>query len=83
LLIIEVTYTNEHRDFSIEAGHLTPAMLQAELESFREIKGYLPEIATIHADPLEEKEMEAELAVVAGKLNTKIQLGRENMRLEI
>ena len=83
LLIIEVTYLNKYHDLSVKAGHLTPSLLQTELESFRMIKGYLPRIVTIHTDPLNEKGIEAELAGVAGALNTEIQLGREEMRIEL
>jgi hypothetical protein len=62
---------------------LTPSQLHAELESFRKIKGYLPQIVTIHADPLEEEKLKAELAAVAAELNTEIRFGFEGMRLEI
>jgi len=79
LLIIEVTCINRYRDFAVEAGHLTPSLLQAELESFRKHKGYLPPIVTIHANPIDEKELEAELTGVAGALKANIQLGREGM----
>jgi ribonuclease BN (tRNA processing enzyme) len=83
LLIIEVSAKNKYHDLSLEAGHLTPSLLQTELESFRKLKGYLPQIVTIHADPLDEKGIETELAGVAKALNTEIQLGREGMRIEL
>ena len=83
LLIIEVTYTNGCYDLAMKAGHLTPSMLRKELESFRRIKGYLPRIVTVHADPLEEKVLAAEIAGVAGALKTEIQPGREGMRIEL
>jgi hypothetical protein len=67
----------------MEAGHLTPSMLQKELESFRRSKGYLPRIVTVHANPLDEKVLAAELAGVAGVLKTEIQPGREGMRIEL
>jgi ribonuclease BN (tRNA processing enzyme) len=81
LLIIEVTAINKYRDFAVEAGHLTPALLQKELESFRKLKSYLPRIVTVHANPLDEKELEVELAGVAGTLKTDIQFGREGMNI--
>jgi ribonuclease BN (tRNA processing enzyme) len=83
LLIIEVTAINKYLDFSIQVGHLTPALLQKELESFRELKGYLPRVVTVHANPLDEKELEAELAAVAGNLKADIRPGREEMRLDL
>jgi ribonuclease BN (tRNA processing enzyme) len=83
LLIIEVVYANKYHDLSIEAGHLTPSLLQKELEDFRKLKGYLPQIVTLHMDLLHEKEIEAELAGVAGILNTEIRPGREKMLIEL
>jgi ribonuclease BN (tRNA processing enzyme) len=81
LLIIEVTDMNNYHDFAVQYRHMTPSLLKTELESFRALKGYLPQIVTVHANPLREKEIEAELAGVAGILNTEIQLGREGMRI--
>ena len=83
LLIIEVTYLNKDEQLSIDAGHLTASMLQKELESFRKLKGYLPRIVTVHANPVDEKEIEAELSRVAAALNTDIQPGREEMRITL
>jgi ribonuclease BN (tRNA processing enzyme) len=83
LLIIEVTYTNGCYDLAMEAGHLTPSMLQKELESFRKSKGYLPRIVTVHTDPRDEEEIEAELAGVAGTLKTEIQPGYEGMIIDL
>ncbi len=83
LLIIEVTALNKLDDFARQAGHLTSALLQQELESFRELKGYLPEIVTVHMNPLDEKEIKAEIDAVARALNTDIQLGYEGMRIKL
>jgi ribonuclease BN (tRNA processing enzyme) len=83
LLITEVTAINKYQDFSIQVGHLTPALLKKELESFRKIQGYLPRIVTVHANPMDEKELEAELASVALFLRADIQLGRERMNIAL
>ena len=83
LLIIEVTTLSKYNDFARESGHLTPNLLQQELESFREIKGYLPRIVLVHMNPLDEKGIETEIATVAGALNTTIQLGKEGMQIEV
>lgn len=83
MLIIEVTTTNKDRDFAIESGHLTPALLQVELEGFRKIKGYLPQVVTLHANPFYQDEIATELSVVGGDLNTKIKLGYEGMQLDL
>jgi ribonuclease BN (tRNA processing enzyme) len=83
LLIIEVTALNKYNDFARESGHLTPSLLQPELENFIEINGYLPQVVTLHTNPLDEKGIRAELAVVARALNTNIKTGREGMRLDL
>ena len=83
LLIIEVTATNKYEEFAYQAGHLTPALLQQELESFQDIRGYLPQVVLVHMNPLDEKIIEAEIAVVAKALNTTIRLGYEGMKIEL
>ncbi len=83
LLIIEVTAPNGWRNFALKTGHLTPELLQLELESFREIKGYLPQIVLVHMNPIDETEIKEEIAVVAKSLKTAIQLGHEGMILRI
>jgi ribonuclease BN (tRNA processing enzyme) len=83
LLIFEVTAMNKYRDFCLETGHMTPALLQEELQSFLKLKGYLPKIVTVHAKPTDEKKIAAELAVVARKLGAVIQPGYEDMLLRL
>lgn len=83
LLIIELTALNKYIDFARQSGHLTPALLQQEMESFREVKGYLPRIITVHMNPLDEKEIKAEIALVAKKLDTKILFGYKGMRTSL
>ncbi|MFC1909657.1 lactamase, partial [Chloroflexota bacterium] len=51
LLIIEVTASNEFQEVLLYKGHLTPGLLAQELESFRKIKGYLPQVITVHMSP--------------------------------
>jgi ribonuclease BN (tRNA processing enzyme) len=83
LLIIEVTALNKYDDFAHQSGHLTPALLQKELETFREIKGYLPQVITVHMNPLDEKGIKAEIAIVARALKLQIQLAHEGMRIDL
>ena len=83
LLIIELTALNKYTDFARQSGHLTAALLRQELEAFCEIKGYLPQVVLVHMNPLDEKGIKAEVAVVARALNTKIRLGYEGMRIDI
>jgi ribonuclease BN (tRNA processing enzyme) len=83
LLIIEVTALNKYADFARQSGHLTPALLQQELESFREIKGYFPQVITMHMNPLDEKGIKAEIATIAKALKLQIQLAHEGMQINL
>jgi ribonuclease BN (tRNA processing enzyme) len=83
LLIIEVTALNKYAEFARDAGHLTSALLQEELESFIDINGYLPQVVTVHMNPLDEKGIRAELAVVSKALNTNIRMAHEGMRIDL
>jgi len=81
LLIIEVTASNRFEHYNRENKHLTPELLRQELITFRELKGYLPQIISVHMSPEFEEEIRTELAVVAGELNTLIETGYEGMEI--
>ncbi len=83
LLVIEVTALNAWEKFARQSGHLTAALLQPELESLKKMKGSLPEIVTVHMNPLDEKGIKEEIAAVAAALNTDIRLGYEGMIIEL
>jgi ribonuclease BN (tRNA processing enzyme) len=83
LLIIEVTALNKYEEFAYKTGHLTPVLLQDELETFRKMRGYLPQVVTVHMNPLDETELAAEIAAVAGALDIEIRLGHEGMEIEL
>jgi ribonuclease BN (tRNA processing enzyme) len=83
LLITEVTVPDSDEDFARRVGHLTPSLLKQELIGFRELKGYLPEIALVHMNPGLEKEIAAEVAGVAKALDCSINLAYEGMELHL
>lgn len=83
LLIAEVTASDRYIEFGREAGHLTPGLLKEELISFRRIKGYLPEVITVHMSPALEAEIKAELAVVARELGTSISLASKSRQISL
>lgn len=83
LLITEVTASNRFDTFGKESGHLTPNLLREELLVFQELKGYLPQVVTVHISPGLEDELRAELALVAEELNTPITPGYEGMELTL
>ncbi len=83
LLITEVTATNKYEEFAKESGHLTPSLLKQELTSFREVKGYLPQVVVVHMNPDMEEEIETEIATMAEDLNSPISVGYEGMELHL
>ena len=83
LLIIETTLPNKYEEYALQSGHLTPNLLKQELASFQTLKGYLPQVVTVHMSPSLEKEIEAEIAAVAKELNNSITLAYEGMQLHL
>lgn len=83
LLIIELTASNRFEEFGRKNRHFTPKLLKQELVTFRELKGYLPKVVTVHMNPELEKEIKAEIAIVADELNNPITLGYEGMKLNL
>jgi ribonuclease BN (tRNA processing enzyme) len=83
LLIIEVTVPNRYEKPYEEWGHLTPNLLKQTLLDFRRIKGYLPRVVVVHMQPSLEKEIESEIAVIAGSLNSSITMAYEGMQLNL
>jgi cAMP phosphodiesterase len=83
LIIIEVTAPNKLDDLCRRSGHLTPNLLRQELVVFRELRGYLPQIVTVHMSPMLEEEIRPEITVVAKDLNCQITLGYEGMELRL
>jgi len=83
LLITETSWSNRYEDFAKESGHLTPNLLRQELAAFQELKGYLPQVVTVHMSPHLEKEIEAELAVVSKALNHPITLAYEGLEIDL
>jgi len=83
VLIIDVTLPNDQEEFAIETGHLTPKLLENELISFREIRGYLPQVITAHMDTRLEPKIKEEIAVVAANLHIPVIVAHEGMHLSI
>ena len=81
LLIIETSAPDRFEAFYKERGHLTPTLLKQELTSFRELKGYLPQVVVVHLNPGLEEETKAEIAAVAEDLNHPLSVGYEGMEL--
>lgn len=83
VIFIEVTAPNRWEESMKANGHMTPGLLQQDLISFRQIKGYLPRVICVHINPETEKEIQSEISAVAGALETSVQLAYEGMRVEV
>lgn len=83
LLIIDVTWPNDHEEFARKTGHLTPVLLERELLDFRKCQGYLPRVVAVHMDAGLESQIREELKAVAKRLGIPITVGHEGMRLKI
>ena len=83
MLIIEVTLPNDMEDAALKAGHLTPSLLKQEMLLFQKNNGYLPRIVTVHMNPGQQEEIEAQLGEVAEALGHPITPGYEGMRLRL
>jgi ribonuclease BN (tRNA processing enzyme) len=81
LLIIDVTMPNSCEEFARKTGHLTPDLLKQELLTFRECKGYLPQVVPVHMDPGLEEDIRKELSSVASYLNVTFAIAREGMQV--
>ncbi len=83
VLFTELTLMNKEDELARKAGHLTPALLQTELESFKSIHNYLPEVVLTHLDPFTEKVIKTEIIAVEKALNIKITFSREGMKIKV
>ena len=83
LLITEATLPNRYEQYARQSGHLTPALLQRELVSFHQLKGYLPPVVVVHMSPNLEEEIAAEIADVARALDNPVTLADEGMQLHL
>jgi ribonuclease BN (tRNA processing enzyme) len=83
LIIMECTAPDRYEEFARTSGHMTPGLVHQELETFRKLKGYLPQVILVHMNPLEEKEIEPQIKAVAKSLNATIRMGREGMRIQL
>lgn len=81
LLLIEVTFPNRLKEFATQSRHLTPEALEQELASFKNVKGYLPQIVVVHMDPKLEQEIKAEIEEVSRRLDVPIALAYAGMEV--
>lgn len=83
LLMIDVTLPDENEAYARKTCHLTPGLLEKELLAFRECRGYLPRILVVHMDSSREDRIKEELAAMADRLGSPINVAREGMLLVV
>jgi ribonuclease BN (tRNA processing enzyme) len=83
LLMLDCGASNKLSGQASRVGHMTPALLKAELMEFRQQKGYLPPIILVHMAPPVEGEIRDEATELARELDIKIDLAYEGMDIEV
>jgi len=83
VLIIETTAPNRYGGEPLNNSHLTAELLLKELKGFKEMKGYLPQVYTIHTNPLSQSEIKKELSAVSRELGIEVTVTEEGMEIEI
>jgi ribonuclease BN (tRNA processing enzyme) len=83
LLVTECTVPNALAEVAERAQHLTPALLEAELEAFRSAAGYVPTVLLVHVNPAHEATIRAEVAAVADRLGTPLTIAEERTELVV
>ena len=71
-LFVEVTFSNQGIDRAIASQHLTPSLLEEELQAARQDGLPLPQIVAVHRDPRHEPAIIQQLAQLSNRLNVPI-----------
>ena len=83
LLIVDVTFPDRFENAARDSGHLCPKMLKRELEEFRRVKGYVPQVILIHLSPKFEEEIKEEMEKVTQELRLSLGVACEGERIII
>ena len=83
LLVTEVTASNAYLEFCRDKGHLCPCLLREELLSHLNVKGYIPDVVTVHMNHMLEEDIKSELKQIAGELGIQITMAFEGKQIEI
>ena len=82
-LLTEVTFGNEHEETALAVGHLTPRLLEEELTSFKDQRGYHPRVIVVHMNPPWETAIKRELEAVGLRLGIDILVSRADIKIHI
>lgn len=83
VLVTEVTVPNKADEFAHKAGHLTPKLLQKEMETFKSIHNYLPRVVLLHLSPFQEEKIKEQLLDVEKALKIKITVSYEGLKIRV
>ncbi len=83
-IVTDVTMSNAHEAMALEAGHMTPGLLQHEMVLLKKSgAGTLPRVVAVHLDLLEEPVIREELADAARRMEIRIDVGYAGMEFEL
>jgi len=83
VLLVEVSFPDRLLDLAKLTGHLTPSLLQTELEAARAAGHALPPLVAVHMSPHDRAEIDSELERVAGALDVDLRPGEEELRISL
>jgi phosphoribosyl 1,2-cyclic phosphodiesterase len=82
-LFIELTALDRWEESMRQNGHLTSKLLKQELVNFRDLKGYLPRVITVHMNAADESGIKTELKTIAKSLGVPIRIASEGMQIQV
>ncbi len=82
-LLIEVTFGNENHKIANLQGHLTPRLLETELNDFRSARGYIPRVLVTHMNPPWEAVVRSEIAALATSRDADVSVANPGETLDL
>ncbi len=83
ILISEVTYSNAGAEDAARNGHMTPALLRAEVEGIVAESGWTPRVIVIHRNPAHDRQIAHEIDALCSETGWDVTLGAADMTLTV
>lgn len=83
ILVSEVTYSNAGADDAARNGHMTPALLRAEVEGIVAESGWAPRVVVIHRNPAHDRQIANEIDALCSETGWDVTLGAADMTLTV
>ena len=83
LVIVEVTFPDSQESVARQTYHMTPGILERELQKLLKVCGASPPLIAVHMNAQVEEEIIGELKALAAKLGISITPGYEGMVVEV